>query len=66
MFALEQIDLYQSAQFGFLGMSAGNVLGQLEPAVTVYFCSSSEVRDGGVCDWLRKGREDCWADSLPK
>lgn len=27
---------HQSAQFGFLGMSAGNVLGQVEPTIMVY------------------------------
>ena len=43
--------LHQAAQFGFLGVSASNVLGQLGPATLVCFgrgtCLSSENGDGG-------------------
>ena len=35
--ALEETDLPQSTQFRFLGMSAGSVLGQMEPAIMVCF-----------------------------
>lgn len=35
-FVLADIFLYCSAQFGFLGVSAGNVLRQEEPAIMVY------------------------------
>ena len=36
-FALTDRILHQSAQFGFLYVSAGNVLGQVEPVIRVYF-----------------------------
>lgn len=35
-FALAEADLYHSAQFGFLGISAGNVFWQERPAIMVY------------------------------
>lgn len=36
-FALAEIVLYQSIQFVVLGVSAGNILGQVGPATIVYF-----------------------------
>ena len=33
--------LHQSVQFEFLGVSAGNVLGQMGPTITVYFWQDS-------------------------
>jgi len=36
-FTLAEIVLYLSAQFGFLSVSAGNVFGQVGPAIMVCF-----------------------------
>ena len=37
MFSLAETVLYQSAHFGFLNMSPGNVLGKVELAISIYF-----------------------------
>ena len=37
MFTLAETVLHQLVQFGFLDMSPSNVLGQVEPAIRVYF-----------------------------
>ena len=50
-FSLAEADLHQSVQFGFLGMAAGNVFGQvhsiLMPILEGGNCLSSEVKDVG-------------------
>lgn len=43
LFALAETVLYQSAQFGFLGVSAGNVLRQTWPAIMVYFWGEATI-----------------------
>ena len=40
-FALAEIVLQQSAQFGFLDVSAANVLGHMGPDIRVYFCEAT-------------------------
>lgn len=53
---------HQSAQFRFLGVSAGNVFGKVGPSKMVYVWgkqgSSSEV--GGMGLWLRTAGEDTY------
>lgn len=48
--------LHQSAQSGFLGVIPGNDLGQVGPAIMIYFrarqVSDSHDRDEAVCYWL--------------
>ena len=47
MYHLAEIVLHQSAQFGFLGLSAPNILGQVRLTIKVYF--GIRTLPGGAC-----------------
>lgn len=70
-FALAETDLQQLAQFGFLIVSADNVLGQVELAIMIYFGGEATVQVlglgvGEVCHELGTVGWDCWFSPLHK
>ena len=61
---MAEIVLYQASPFGFLDTSAGNILGQVELAIRVYFVAmpqvSSEAGGRRIVEW------DFWHSFLPE